>query len=122
MPATQITPIVSTYAGKIETRQQVDVTNGMYLPANDGKYLVRFEDTDAAVDGTVTVVAQAKYGGLVLTNPTISVIHDATYLKAMYAGPFDPAIFNDGGSNVQFTFAAYAGTGSKYVVSAIHLG
>lgn len=119
MPATQIVPIVSTYKGIAEAKATLDVVNGMALPANDGKYIFRMADTDAAQDATITLIAQAKYGGLTLTNPTITVTHSAT--AAMYAGPFDPAIFNDGGSNVQIT-GVYTGTANLLTICAIHLG
>ena len=121
MPSTVMVPIVTKYSGIAETSTTFDAVNGMALPANDNKYFVHFSNTDAAADATVTVVAQAKYGGLALTNPTFVVTHDATLAHQEFAGPFDPAVFNDGGSNVQFT-ASFAGTAAKFYFCAVHLG
>jgi hypothetical protein len=72
-----------------------------YVMKNDGRTFFRFYKTGAN-PCTVTFISQEYIRGLAVASPTLSV--PATS-GDVFAGPFEPTIFNDGNGDMRFNFS-----------------
>jgi hypothetical protein len=103
---TVLTPQVASKAGiSITPTNSGLVANVNYQFRNDGRTALLFTKSGAGAC-TVSVGAQATFGGLAVSSQTITV--PATTGNVI-AGPFPPAIFSDASGDVHFTMTDTVG-------------
>lgn len=92
------TGITPSYTGSLSTANT-------YQVRNNGNVLLHFKKSGAG-DCTVTVQTPKTVGGLAVAEQTFTV--PATTGDKM-AGPFPPAIYNDGSHDLKFTLSEITG-------------
>jgi hypothetical protein len=106
MADTRYAPLKMTRAGLTAVYiAAVIVGTTNYVMKNDGRTFFRFYKTGAATC-TVTFISNETIRGLALASPTLVV--PAT-TGDVYAGPFEPTIFNDGNGDMRFNFSEITG-------------
>ena len=100
-----LTPERATAAGRTPTRNAGLSVADTYLVRNNGRTLLLFEKTGVGAC-TVTVETPVKSAGLDVAERTFIV---AASTGDVIAGPFPPAIYNDGKDDLRFTLSDIAG-------------
>ena len=94
-----LTPLVAAPDGVDGSTPQAVAIADNYIFRNDGRTILHFVKGGAGI-ATITVITPVEFGGLALDDLTIAVPANT---GDVYAGPFNPELYNDGSGDVDFS-------------------